>query len=572
MANKLQHSPKVVIIGLDGAGLETLETFCQQGSLPQIQKLFQEGVARKLTPIAPPITPAAWTSFMTGKNPGKHGLFDFIELEDQSYNFRYTNARSRLSATLWESCNAAGFRVGLFNVPMTYPPDQLDGFVISGMDSPDPESDFIHPPELRDELVRQFGKMELDIRHLGFMTNDAVRSQVLDELKAMETRRTEMFLHLLEHHPVDVAMLVFSASDTVQHYFWHYQDPRHHWHESVQGHAFASAIQEVYSHLDEQIGRLLSALSPETTIIIMSDHGAGGTGKDIFYLNRFLAQEDFLSLKKSPNGAGRYYRRALSILDGWLRGRLSSNQKAKLAYLFPWLRLRWEAAHSGLDLIDWPKTKAFGIEVLGFPSGIWVNLKGRFPHGVVNPGSEYDSLIADLKSHLLALEVDGRRLIPQVFHRDELLDGPFREQAPDLILNWWEEGSIIPKPSFASGITGPWREAVGSYSSLRAEWTGTHRLQGIVFLKGLPFLPQTRLENAHILDLAPTLCYLLGVPIPDDFDGQVLSQAFKQTYLENHRLSTQQVPQTIRAKAEATYTLSESDKIAARLKQLGYLE
>ncbi len=81
-----------------------------------------------------------------------------------------------------------------------------------------------------------------------------------------------------------------------------------------------------------------------------------------------------------------------------------------------------------------------------------------------------------------------------------------------------------------------------------------HRLQGIVFLKGLPFLRQAHLENAHILDLAPTLCYLLDVPIPDDFDGQVLSQAFEQTYLESHRLNTQQAPQTIRTKAEATYT------------------
>ncbi|MDD5640001.1 MAG: alkaline phosphatase family protein [Syntrophales bacterium] len=572
MINKLRHSPQIIIIGLDGAGLETLETFCQQGDLPNIQKLFQEGVAGELTSISPPITPAAWTSFMTGKNPGKHGLFDFVELEDQSYNFRYTNGCSRLSSTLWELLNSAGFRVGLFNIPMTYPPEPLDGFVVAGMDTPDPESNFIHPPRLKDELVHKFGKMELDIRHLGCMTNDAVRYQVLDELKALETRRTDMFLYLLEHHPVDVAMLVFSSSDTVQHYFWHYQDIRHHWHGAVPEHPFATAIKEVYCHLDRQIGRILEAASSETTIIIMSDHGAGATGEYLFYLNRFLNKEGFLSLKDSPKGAQRYYRRTLGVLDRWLRGWLSSAQKAKLAYLFPWLRLRWEAAHSGLDLIAWNKTKAFGIEVLGFPSGIWVNLKGRFPQGIVNPGAEYDSLISNLKSKLLALEVDGRCLIPQIFHRDELFHGPLREQAPDLILNWWQETRIIPKPSFAGGIMGPYWAPAESYNPEQAEWTGTHRLQGILFLKGLPFVPLGRLKNAHILDIAPTICYLLGVPIPDDFDGRVLSQAFTDNYFSSHQLSTQHFAGTTRTKVAATYTVTESEKISLKLKQLGYLD
>jgi predicted AlkP superfamily phosphohydrolase/phosphomutase len=572
VATKLKNPPRVLILGVDGASLDLLQLWSQQGLLPHFQEFFQNGATGPLTSIIPPITAAAWTSFMTGKNPGKHGLFDFLELLDYSYQVRYTNARSRLVSTIWEMFNAAGLRVGLYNVPMTYPPDPLDGFVISGMDTPDPDGDFTHPRELKKELLRKFDKVSLDIRHLGFMRNDPMRSRVLKELKALETHRTDLFLYLLEHHPVDVAMLVFSTVDTVQHFFWHYHDPKHHWHQEVRDHTFANAIREVYIHVDSQLQRLLSAIPPETHVIIMSDHGAGATGRHILYINRFLAREGFLALNDSLGPFNRYARQAMGLVDSFVRSHLNSKQKTKLAHLFPWLRVKWESTHSGLGDIHWAKTRAFAIEILGIPPGIWINLKGRCPLGCVEPGSEYDSLVSDLRSRLLNLRVEGQPLIPQVFHRDELFAGPFLDQAPDLILNWWEGPAFITKPSFEGGLRGEVCEPVKSFHSERAEWSGTHRLQGIVLLKGQSFQRGIQIHGSHILDIAPTIFYMLGLPVPVDFDGQILTQAFTQEYLAAHPLTTKEATEEVRHRAEATYSSDEEEKIAAKLKDLGYLE
>jgi len=571
MVTKINHPPRLVILGLDGGSLDFLENWANQGLLPHFHEFFQNGVAAHLTSIIPPITPAAWTSFMTGYNPGKHGLFDFMEPSGNSYEMRYTNALSRRADTIWQRLNAAGIRVGVYNVPMTFPPDQVLGFMISGMDTPAADSDFIYPRELRAELNRVFGGVDLESRHLGFMKNDVLRSRLIQEIKTHETRRTEIFLYLLEQHPVDVAMLVYRATDIVQHFFWHYQDPNHHWYPAVKGHPFGHSIQDIYRHLDHELGRLLEALPDTTQVIIMSDHGAGGTGGTVFYPNRFLAREGFLSLKSSKTRAERYFHRWFRGMDQWLRGRLSPEQKSWLAQHFPGVRHWWESAYTGYSRIDWARTRAFANEILALTPGIWINLKSRFPQGVVEPGTDYHSLLEDIKARLMALHWEGRPLIRRVYYRDEIYSGPYRDQAPDLILDWWEEASFVCKPSFASGLDGPIMERTPDFRPDLAEWSGTHRLNGVLLMKGAPFRRGTRLSNAHICDLTPTILYLLDLPVPEDSDGQILREAFDPDFLAAHPTQLKGKGQDFQPLKDGTYSEAEAEKIAAKLKEIGYL-
>src|SRR4030095_6170515 len=155
-------------------------------------------------PILPPITPPAWTSFMTGKNPGKHGIFHFLEAQPGSYEVRYLNGGSRRTKTIWRMLNDAGFTVGTMNIPFTYPPEHLNGFQISGMDTPSEKSPFIHPPELRSELVGLLGRFELDLRYLGFMSTDARREHVLSEMEQLDDQWLRASLYLMEKRPADV--------------------------------------------------------------------------------------------------------------------------------------------------------------------------------------------------------------------------------------------------------------------------------------------------------------------------------------------------------------------------------
>jgi predicted AlkP superfamily phosphohydrolase/phosphomutase len=573
METVIKAPPKVIILGLDGGSLELITRWAGEGLLPNFREFLYHGVSGPLTSIIPPITAAAWTSFMTGKNPGKHGLYDFMEPSQASYEMRFTNARSRRTDTIWQMLNAAGLRVGVFNVPMTFPPDPVDGFMISGMDTPLANSDFVYPPALHEELSGRFGQISIEPRHLGFMKNDQLRAQLLEEIKTQETGRTDMLFYLLAEHPVDVAMLVYRATDIVQHFFWHYHDPSHHWHPGTPEHPFASAILEIYQHLDRELGRLFQSLPTETTFLIMSDHGAGGTGGAWFHANRFLHQNGYLALKTDQKKRGGFFWNSLlSRADKFLRSRLTPDQKSKLAFYLPGLRRRWEDSASGYNLINWSDTRAFANETSALTPGVWINLRGRFPQGVVEPGQEYRDLVADLKSRLTSMRWEGRPLIADVYHRDEVYSGPYLEQAPDLILNWWKDASYVCKASFAGEAQGPIVEGDPGYRPDRSEWSGTHRLDGVVMLKSPFFRQGVRLEKAHILDLAPTLLYLLGLPVPEDFDGRVLQEAFVSDFLETHVLNSRKAAEEFRPLQEETYTPEEAEKIAAKLKEMGYLD
>ena len=158
----MKKVPKVVVIGLDAATWTVIRPWMAEGKMPNLAKLMKAGVSGALESILPPITPPAWTSFMTGKNPGKHGIFHFVETEHGGYAMNYANATSRRSQTVWKLLNDAGYSVGTMNIPFTYPPERLNGFQISGMDTPSETSPFIHPPELREELVEHLGGIQLD--------------------------------------------------------------------------------------------------------------------------------------------------------------------------------------------------------------------------------------------------------------------------------------------------------------------------------------------------------------------------------------------------------------------------
>src|ERR1700732_754490 len=164
--------PKILIIGLDAATWDLIGPWAAKGYLPNLSKLIDQGISGKLKSVIPPITPAAWTTFMTGKNPAKHGIYNFLESGGGTYEMRYSNAGSRRSRTFWRILSDAGITAGSMNIPFTFPPEKLNGFQISGMDTPSENSDFIYPPELRSELERIVGKLKLDIYYLGFMTTD----------------------------------------------------------------------------------------------------------------------------------------------------------------------------------------------------------------------------------------------------------------------------------------------------------------------------------------------------------------------------------------------------------------
>ena len=578
---EVKKSPEAVIIGLDAATWTLIRPWMAEGGMPNLAKLMKTGVSGTLQSVLPPITPPAWTSFMTGKNPGKHGIFHFVETGPDSYEMNYANGGSRRSPTIWRLLNDAGFSVGTMNIPFTYPPETLDGFQISGLDAPSANSPYVHPPTLKRELIDHLGEINHDVRFLGFMSTDKRRAQVLAEMEKIDQQWAAAALYLLKYHPQDVMMFVFMSIDTVQHYFWQYMDRNHFLYDPKAEPRFGNAVRKVYERLDAVTGRIIEELPADTTVLVVSDHGGGPVVDRTVFLNRYLWQLGLLHYSKTGSGGrqGRFRLRkiGLKILRGgysFLRSSLSSRQKSRLAEIFPALRRKAELAYTSFINIDWSRTKAYCSEVLASPPSIWINLKGVKPAGIVEP-AEYQSLTDFIIEKLGELKDPrtGKPIIARVYRRDEIFHGPFSCEGADLILDWWSEDSLFStEPSFAKDRDKPPLIIREHRPSEDSEWGGTHRLNGILVGRGPVLKTATEIENAQLIDLAPTLLHLLGVSVPEDMDGKVLTSAFRSDFLTAHPVQTGTASGISGTDRPSGYTDEESAKVEERLQALGYLE
>ena len=571
----MKKTPKLVVIGLDAATWTLLRPWIDQGGMPNLARLMKAGVSGSLQSVKPPITPPAWTSFMTGKNPGKHGIYNFIKAERNDYAMTYANATARRAPTVWKLLNDAGYTVGTMNIPFTFPPEKLNGFQISGMDTPSENSPFIHPPELRDELIQHLGGIQLDLRFLGAMNTDERRQQVLGEMEQLDRQWSEAALYLLEHHTQDVMMFVFMSIDTVQHHFWHHMDKEHFLHDPERAPKFGDAVRKVYERLDAAVGQLIKRLPPETAVFVVSDHGGGPTVDRTIFLNRYLAQVGLLHYKETTASPLRKLgQKFLRAGFSALRSTLSSRQKIQLANLFPRLREKSELAYSSFSDIDWTRTKAYCSEVLASPPSIRINLKGLKPQGIVDP-ADYDSLVTFIIEKIAELKDPrtGKPVINRVYRREEVFQGPFADEGADLILDWWSENSLFStEPSFPEETHKPALIIREHRPQEKAEWGGTHRLHGILIARAPALKAGAKLENARLIDMAPTFLYLLGVSVPKDMDGRVLVDAFRPEFLAKHPVKPGPASGSSEASDASGYTDEESAKVEERLQALGYLD
>jgi predicted AlkP superfamily phosphohydrolase/phosphomutase len=255
---------------------------------------------------------------------------------------------------------------------------------------------------------------------------------------------------------------------------------------------------------------------------------------------------------------------------------LSPRQKTAIARFFPTMREKWETYATALNMIDWEKTQAYCLEFLSFPSEIWINVDGRTPQGKVKPGADYNKLVDFLIEQLSSLrdEATGRRLIRRVYRRDEVYQGPYVDHAPDLLFSWWDDAGLESRKSSMGGRHPSLHTYTDAREELVASWSGTHRLHGILLMKGKPFRPGLVLSQAHVTDIAPSLLYLLNIPVPTEMDGRVLLDAFHEGFVASHPVEYQEGSLLMHAgqPTEAVYTMMETEKIQARLKDLGYID
>ena len=490
---------KVVVIGLDGAPYDLVRRWTAANELPTLAAIMREGAWGRLDSVLPYQSVAAWTSFITGTSPAKHGHFDFVTRVPGTRTVAHVNNADTIDGrTLWTMLSEGGKRIGILNVPVTYPVRPVDGFMIPDWMTPSSGKSTTYPPELADELRCKFGDYLFEFRSGPYETGRQREGRFLDDLHRTTERRAESALYLLETRPWDFFMVVFTGPDTLQHFLWHDTDPAHPQHKPSVVAARGDAVLHYYRLLDRIVGRFRQRLAPETRLFIISDHGFGPFVKQ-FSANKLLMDLGLLVTEPASIKGWSGLLRLIERMDVFnLRQRLSRRLRQRV---FNWIMS---------PPLDWSRTKAYS----GTPTedGIYINLRGRGPHGVVPP-EEYDQLRDTITAALLGLRDPGtgQKVVERVYRKEELYRGPHLGQMPDLLL-----------------VVAPGYELVESFDPARMflpptlRRTGTHRPEGVVLATGPGILRGREVAPASLLDLAPTLLYVSGLPIPRDMDGRIL--------------------------------------------------
>lgn len=570
---------KCFVIGLDGATFDLIKPWVKDGKLPNMARIMNEGVHGVLQSTIPPISAPAWSSFITGKNPGKHGIFDFTQHIEGSYKVRFTNASLRNGKSIWRILSDVNKKVGVINVPMTYPPEKVNGFIISGADSPGVNSNFVYPPEVYKEIRENIGEYIIEAGLYSFIGKGDIDLAVQRQMETIE-KHFEVTKYLMEKYPWDFFTVVFTATDRVQHAFWKYMDTEHPLFKPEEGKKYGGVILKIYERLDEIIGYLMNSLDDNTTLVIMSDHGAGPSSNKTIYLNNWLHQEGLLKYK-DPGGKHRglvaHSKRILyaKLLTKTLRNiwrRMPRKNQERIKKLFPklWGRM---ASYYFFSRIDMGRTRAYAEEIRTF---IWINLKGRDPQGIVHPEEEYDSVCERITRGLKSLKdpITGEDVIEDIYKKNEIYRGDRMHNAPDMVILLKKRG-FVPRPSYyvrpdvvLNHI--PKKELEKLEVNIQAN--AQHHADGIVMFWGANVKRGQEIEHAQIIDLAPTMLYLMGVPIPIDMDGKVLVKALSENFLENNPIEYTSDVETKPPDSERIdYSEADEEKIGERLKDLGYL-
>jgi predicted AlkP superfamily phosphohydrolase/phosphomutase len=557
-------SKKVLFIGLDGSTFDVLDPLMAAGVMPRLKRFLDEGVRGLLETTIPPITPTAWVSWMTGKNPGKHGVFEFLLRRKGSQSLPDTpvSSRARDGVPFWDILGQMGKRAIVTNVPCTYPPAMVNGLMISDFLTPRGRRDFTFPGSLIEEIESKFGPYQLYITEVYSPGNvDKILDQLFGELEY----KTKVNRYLMNQYGWDVFATHYWSTDRFQHELWHLLDRSHPFFDQKEHDANIDRINEYWHAVDSTLGELFDEVGDEASVFMGSDHGFGPIRKFLCF-NVWLINEGFLVLKRdamtrfkraifrlglTPDLA---YRSAMKLGLAHLRLSVGVTNRSSLMKLANRFML-------SLEDVDWSRTVAFSKGNYG---QIFINLRGREANGIVEPGPEYERVMDRVIRKLRELTDPETRepLIGPVWRREDLYTGPHTEESPDI---QFLPSDMANKPLGTLDLTSN-KFITPVYGN-----SGDHRMHGVMMGRGPELRRGVVVEGARIIDYAPTILHTFDVEVPSDMDGRVLEEIFTEEYIARHPVRISDAAQFAEGEKAAAMTDEESEEIRERLRGWGYL-
>ncbi|MFB6076131.1 MAG: alkaline phosphatase family protein, partial [Candidatus Aenigmatarchaeota archaeon] len=396
---------KVIVIGLDGADWDIITPLVNEGKLPNIEKLMKNGDYANLTSTIPSMSPVAWTTFATGKNPGKHGIYSF--LEKRGNEFVPLSSQDIESKKIWDITSENDLSSIIINVPMTYPPHKIKGKIISGYLSIR-NTTYTYPKNLQ----KRIEKMDYEIEALSRRFEPSMKNEFLENLNHTVDMRTKVALDLLEGGNWNLFTIVYTGLDRLQHYFWKYSKNDKNKH--------TNSIEKHYIKLDSQIGKLLKKTDKDTYVIILSDHGFSRLNGEV-YVNYWLRKEGYLKLKKDRNILGKIGITQQKLVS-WMKNVGIYRPLKLLLKRLGIYKLSNTIPKPSLDDIDFNKTKAFA---------------GNFGGQIYITTEDYDKIRKELKDKLENLKnpKTGKKFFDVVHKKEEIYEGDMLHKAPDLVID-----------------------------------------------------------------------------------------------------------------------------------------
>ncbi|HEU4759324.1 MAG TPA: alkaline phosphatase family protein [Dehalococcoidia bacterium] len=530
---------QTIVIGLDGATFTILDRLMDEGVMPFLKGFTRAGARADLRSVIPALTPPAWTSLMTGRSPGNHGVFDFFRpVAPGSRQIRYTTSHDIACETIWSMASRQGLRVTTLNFPLMFPPPAINGHVVPGGWVPWRQLRLgCYPSDLYDRLKALPGFNARELAMDPALERKAIEGCGQDEYAEwveLHIRREqhwfEILRYLMAEEPAELTAVLFDGVDKLQHLCWRFldveclgQSPAP-WELKVR-----ELCLEYFRQLDGLLAEIAAMADRDATIVIASDHGFGHADK-IFYVNAWLEQNGYLAWAEAP------------ALDTQGTELLGIGEFARHVYQ-----------------MDWTKTKAYAAT----PSSNGIHIVAGEGGGVAP--AEYGAFRARLIEALLRLRdgASGEPVVQQVWTRQEAYPGPLEELGPDLTLSL-RDGANISVLAAETAVQG------------RREIRGTHRPEGVFIARGRGIRAGLSLPELSIMDVTPLVLYSLGLPIPADMEGRLPEEALEEAALRERPAASAAAGQVRsndpQAGGEGVFSAEDEKVMAERLRALGYIE
>ncbi|KXB07001.1 hypothetical protein AKJ52_01155 [candidate division MSBL1 archaeon SCGC-AAA382C18] len=477
---------KVIVLGLDGATWTLLDKYIEEGHLPNLGKLRKEGVSGNLKSVIPPFTCPSWKSYSTGRKPANLGAFGWGHADWEKEEVVSTRSSTYFEdKELWDYLNQTGYRTGIINMPTTYPPKKVDGYMICGPTTPDENKDYTYPPDLKEKLESKYDYEIFSDTPLG-LRDVLGEEKMINSIKDVVRTRFEVAKDFFQD--IDFLHLTLYYTDSLQHVFW---DSR--------------PVREVWKTIDQEIGKLLDEY-PEANLFIISDHGFEKIDT-YFNLSNWLRSKGYFKTKEKSSGSflkniGITRENILKIARNLNFGRIMK----KILKKFPEFSEKIDSAvpreFSEERKRDWKRSNVIPL----MSNLIYINPKL----------SDKENFKDTLKKEILNIRnpETGEKIVDKILEKKDIFQGKYSNIAPDL--------AVVPKANVyihSKMVKGIWGKNI--------EWIAAHNLEGVFMAYG-PDIGERKVNNANLIDVSPTILHLFDIPIPKSLDGKVLKDIFKK--------------------------------------------